>query len=243
MRALKDILMVILLCVLVALTCTQEGDVLDLKRRTAMNSGGLVSLYGGLDSGGGGLALPYLRSASAQIEVVGLDAWGVPNTVWGTGVFVSDNVLVTAKHVLNSRRKLSDVTIWNDGVTYAAIEILEDSDDDLALVMIEGRTGPTLRIGPPPPLGDNLVCIGSPIDRRNQDMKYLTISWAHVSSENYTGGKFVYDGFAYGGCSGGPVISRGRLVGVVVQKLRGQCGQGFAVKLHRLDPELMARIQ
>lgn len=251
MRTLKDILIVILLLVLVTMTCLQEGDVLDLKHQAFMQTGGLVSLAGGLASmnGGllptqGGLDLQFFRAATTTVAVqvrhAGLDVWGNPlsrpDTVEGTAVFVSDNVLLTAKHVVEHRIDTAAVAvICMDGRTYTAIEVLEDVDDDLALIVIEGRVGPYLRIGRQPTLGAALICIGSPLD------KQLIISWARLSREKYKN-QFIYDGFCNYGCSGGPIISGGRLVGIVNARLRSQAFLGFAAPIKRLDSDLMARI-
>jgi len=253
-HTLKDILIVILLAILVTLTCLQDGDILKTKRRVFMLEGGLQYVYGGLcslldDSGStkGGLVPTQggldFRAASATLSVAerpkGPITIGITETR-GTGVFVSDNVLLTAKHVVDDRTGLSGVKITGPGgVTYTAVEILEDADDDLALVFIQGRCGPWLSLGPWPVLGDDVTCIGAPLNFAPQ---HIITTWGRVSSENWAN-KFTYDGFTWPGCSGGPVIINGKIAGVTVSRLRRTASLGFAVPVDRLDPSLMARIR
>ena len=242
MCILKDILIVILLLVLVTMTCLHEGDILDLKRGVFLAEdglqslhGGLIQLKGGLDRLTGGSGLKHFRSCSATLWVTR----NPKSPTWGTGVFVSDNVLLTAKHVVEDRINDESVSIIGpDGVTYTAVEILEDADDDLAVVIIRGRSGPWMDMGPWPSLGDIVICIGTPF----QEQAQLIITWGRVSSEKWKN-KFVYDGFAWSGCSGGPIIVDGKLAGIVKARLRRTASLGFGTPINRLDPDLMARIQ
>ncbi len=150
---------------------------------------------------------------------------------------MSDNILLTAKHVVTG---LSDLKITgHDGVTYTAVEVLEDVDDDLAVVIIQGRRGPSLDLGPWPGLGDDVICVGAPLNFAPQ---HIITTWGRVSSENWNN-NFVYDGFAGPGCSGGPVIVNGKVAGVVVSRLRRTASLGFAVPIDRLDPSLLAHIR
>lgn len=253
MRTLKDILIVVLLSVLVVLTCLQESDILNQKHRTHMQEGGLVSLAGGLASlnGGlppikGGLDLYYFRAATAIISIAtreprqnavsgNRERFG---TSTGTAIFVSNNVLLAAKHVVENRIDNTAATVICGGQTFTSVEILEDVDDDMALIVVEGRTGPYMRIGRQPALGASLICIGNPL---NGDNDQLIITWARLSSEKWKN-YFIYDGFCNYGCSGGPIISGGKLVGIINARLAEQPYLGFAAPIDRLDPDLLARI-
>lgn len=243
MQTVKDILIVVLLLVLVLMTCSQESDILDMQHRVSRTEGGLVGVYGGLVSVEhrltpleGGSDATWFRSCSATLWVTEQLTFQV---VRGTGVFVSDNILLTVKHMIDKRTGLSGVLVIDaDGVKYTAVEVLEDIDDDLALIRIEGRVGPWLEIGPAPALGDDVVCVGTPFD---DDDLQLIITWGRVSSEKWKK-NFIYDGFVSPGCSGGPVIVDGKLVGIVEAYLRNSnASLGFATPVERLDPGLRAR--
>ncbi|MCK5600543.1 trypsin-like peptidase domain-containing protein [Candidatus Pacearchaeota archaeon] len=256
MRTLKDILIVTLLMILVFMTCTQEGDILKLRHRVFKLEGGLVQVYGwiarqvqeidvvkgGLAPADGGLGLPYFLSCTVTLVVT--ESIGSPITIGttrsrSTGVFVSDNVLLTTRHSVEDRINDVGVKITGpDGTTYTAVEILEDVDDDIAIIIVQDRRGPWMELGPSPSLGDGVICIGSPL----REYTNLIISWGRVSSEK-CGNSFVYDGFCWGGCSGGPVIVDGKLAGIIEAKLKDTASLGFAVPLNRLDPDLMARIK
>lgn len=245
MQTAKDILIVVLLLVLVFMTCSQESDILDMEHRVSRTEGGLVGVYGGLVSVEhrltpleGGLDVEYFRSCSATLWVTEQHPITF-QVVRGTGIFVSDNILLTAKHMVDERTGLLGVTVVGpDGVRYTAVEILEDTDDDLALIRIEGREGPWLEIGPAPVLGDDVICVGTPFD---DDDLQLIITWGRVSSEKWKK-NFIYDGFVSPGCSGGPVIVDEKLVGIVEAYLRNSnASLGFATPIERLDPGLRAR--
>lgn len=229
MRTAKDILIVILLVILLVSDSRQEDDILDTKHRVYMTERELAQLEDGLVSMKDGLELEHFLSCSATLWVM-----EGPISV-GCGVFVSDNVLLTAKHLVEDR---GVTVVGSDGVKYTAIEILEDADDDLAVIVIEGRQGPWLEIGKSPALGDDVICIGTPISEQAQ----LIITWGRVSSEKWKN-NFIYDGFVRPGCSGGPVIVDGKLVGIVEAYLPGSASLGFAAPIERLDPGLRARFQ
>ena len=214
------------------------GGLAFLDRKIARLEGGLETAPGGLDSANGGLE--YLRSSSAILRVMkSTTRDGITRvfTMQATGFFVSDNILITAKHVVKHRIAAASVSVIGpDGVTYRAVEVLEDRNDDLAVVIVAGRTGPYLELGVPPSLGDEVICIGTPLREDAQ----LIMTFGRVSSEKYRN-MFLYDGFCKPGCSGGPVIVHGKVAGVVSLHLLNSTSFGFAAPISRLDPGLRAR--
>jgi S1-C subfamily serine protease len=257
MKSFRNILILMVLATMAFLCNQQEQDIISLRHRVFNLEGGLMKTYGGLvflnrrisqlaggsapTDGGlapssfdGGLDLEYARAASVALKVREYPMWKA-----GAGVFVSDNIILTAKHVLEGRGSLSDVHPFTfDGRSYTVLEILEDSDDDLALVIVDRVSGPKLRMGVWPLLGDKIISIGFPMGNAGE----LSVFWGYVSNENYRGNKFMFHGFSRPGCSGGPVIVNGRLAGICIQYFEGCDSLGFAAPLERLDSELLARI-
>lgn len=220
-----------------------RGGLMQALKFIESNAKSINSPQGGLGSVKGGLGLNHFRSCTAALHVTKPNAIGPiilgTEVTGGTGVFMSDNVLLTAKHVVEDRINNAGVeVIGPNGVTYTVMEILEDFDDDLAIVILRDRRGPWMELGPSPSLGDEVICIGTPLISNDQ----LIITWGRVSSEKYLN-TFIYDGFCWGGCSGGPVIVDGKLVGITESRLNRTSSLGFAVPLNRLDPDLMARIR
>ena len=226
-----------------------KSRVIDLEGGLGSVEGGLGSgdkvtpvKYGGLAPAAGGLSLRDLRNRVAMVNVR-RHVWKGPissvKNSGGTGTFVSDNVILTCKHVVEKRIDDQSVTIVTEsGEVFVAVQVLEDVDDDLALVLIEGRAGPIMETGPPPNLGVEVTLIGAPF--AVNDNRQLTMAWGRVSREIY-GKDFLIDGFAWHGYSGGPAIVNGKIVGVLRARRTGTCGLGFAIPIHRLDPGLRAR--
>jgi hypothetical protein len=248
MRAVKDVLIVLLLAVIAFMTVVQEDDVTTLKKHAFTTTGGLymnhqrlIEIESGL-SVGYDLSGPLAVAAVLKTEKIVTDIFGIPQkrAFNASGVFVSENMLLTAKHVVEDRVSDASLTvITNCGITFSVIEILEDQDDDMALVVIDGVYGPHLKVGSRPRLGDHVMCVGSPF---KDEFKKLLVTWARIVGEDWQK-SFIYDGFAYHGCSGGPVIKDGRLVGIIRARLQGTGSLGVACYLDRLDPEILDRIR
>jgi hypothetical protein len=246
----------------------QDRDIRTLRHQAFSLEGGLHNMYGGLrflsdkidringglDSTDGGLVptrdrlapeltLYELRARTVVVTFL-YENWNGPimsvKEGGGSGTFVSDNLILTCKHVVENRIDDYSVTVTTeDGQTFAAVAVYEDKDDDLALIEIVGRIGPHLAFGPSPHLGADLILIGAPF---NSDMnRQLTIHKGYVSREKYEN-YFLLDSFVWHGMSGGPVIHDGKLVGVTTARRAGVCGLGYATPVHRLDAELMGMI-
>lgn len=247
MNTVKDVLIVALLSVLVVLTCLQEGDVLNLKHRTFVTEGGLIKTVQHVQSvEGRSYAFRKYMAATAILKIdktltndFGF-TWDTSSS--GSGVFVSPSMLLTAKHCVENRKSDASITVCSaGGMEYVVTEVIEDVDDDMALLVIEGVwEGPHLEIGTRPYLGDGVICVGSPFSYEN---KKLHLTWARVAAENCRKHSFAYDGFAWHGCSGGPVIRSGRLVGIIRARHNGGNALGYATYIDRLDPAIFDRLR
>lgn len=249
MRAVKDILLVLLIAVIAFMTCIQEDDVKTLKTRTYYNSVNLYMVHQRLRAVESGLMVGcnpndlLIASAMLEVEKTSTDIFGhqYKTTGYSTGVFVSSNALLAAKHAVKTRLSDASVTIVTiTGKKFTVKEIIEDTDDDMVLIIINETYGPYLEMGLRPCLGENLICVGSPF----RDERQLVVTWAKVTCEIWKeDGTFIYDGFCFNGCSGGPVILNGKVIGIIHARRRGTDSLGFACPVDRLDPEILTRIK
>jgi len=257
MKTVKDFLIVALLGCLAFMTYVQEGDCVTLKQRTFNQSGGLWNLHARLVKVEGGLSvgcfLKELRACAASLSlkkqdkgpgifrifINGKEQPQPPRNAGGSGVFISPTALLTAKHVVEGL--VGDITVTTpSGETFKSIEIIEDKDDDVALVIIDRPYGPWIQMDPTPvQLGDGLVCIGNPFSEKTEQR--LIVTFARVANERHNN-EFTYDGFCWHGCSGGPVIRNNRLVGITFARFSGGDYLGFATPIDRIDQEILDRV-
>jgi len=265
MKTLTNILFLVVLAMIVGMTAWQEQDIIDLKLRaynvenglvaaagwcqkvqgrltdlegglTSIEGGltsvegGLASVKGGLDPAKGGLTIDDIMGASVRI-VIGA---GMRMTA-GTGVFVSETVILTAKHVATAGN-IRSITNGR-GKTFTVVEVRKDANDDLAIIIVAERNEFWLETGPRPALDDSIISIGSPFVGINT---YFTTARGSVSTEKWCNGKFFFHGLAIPGCSGGPVIAHGTVVGIVIQKHFDTGSLGLALPIERLDLDLRA---
>lgn len=212
------------------------------------DEGGLESAEGGLVPSAGGLDLYRARAAvvmlSAKVRkqsaldvIIGRDG-SQTSYSYGTGTFMSDNTIITAAHVLEGFTELSDVEIKNEaGQTFTATSVTFDTADDLAVIQTSEKSRywlepdfETFR----PELGEVVIGIGV---QRSDIRRELIIYWAHVS-RRFSGSDFVFDGFAWHGNSGGPILAGGKIAGVCRARRTGTCGLGYATAMFYLDKDL-----
>lgn len=241
MKTLKDILIVMLLGFLAFMTYVQEQDVITLKQRTFWLTGGLTYNHKRLMrvEDVSKVGLPLAATAVVTGERISFNMFKVKSErkkFAGTGVFVSKTKLVTAKHVVIGDLVQKSIRIHaGSGQVYTVKSIALDKDNDLAVVTIGGEHEHFLPIGPRPKLGDRLSCIGNPGNEG------LMMTWARVANTCVLtkGGKMVFDGFTWYGCSGGPVIHKGKLVAIMTNRFNWKATLGLAEHIDRLDAGLL----
>lgn len=150
---------------------------------------------------------------------------------FGSGVFVSQDTVLTAWHLFNTEEEIN-VTIIYNGVEYPAAKILLDTDSDLAILYLDNiPEHPSMEISMEgdPPLGADIIMIGSPAHKNigqrvvkgnisnlyvedlisevcSNDPELLS-RWSRIVATTCT--------TAYGN-SGGPIIYKGKVIGIFV---------------------------
>ena len=141
----------------------------------------------------------------------------------GSGVIVAPNAVLTAKHVAVH----DNLTVRaNDGTEYAVTEVVLDTNSDAALLLIDGTfSEPALEVSCLiPSVGASIMCIGTPYEVILQNcVLHGRIVKTGVDAEDGENDLLILDAHIGPGCSGGPVVYRGKVVGIVTISI-GQLG-------------------
>jgi S1-C subfamily serine protease len=195
-----------------------------------------------------------LRTASQRIApaVVNVDTTGEVAT-WrgwrevggrGSGVIISaDGYVVTNNHVVRIQRQIArDIFVTlQDGRRFRATVLGTDSQNDIALLKIDGRNLPTAQLGDSDKLqvGDWVIAVGNPFGLGT------TVTAGIVSALNRSleglgapSGFIQTDAAINQGNSGGALAdSRGRLIGIntaIYSPVGANVGIGFAIPINRV---------
>ena len=239
-------------------TFYQSGGLWSIHNQLAKTEGGLSSMHERLTKIEGGLkvgcSLEEMKSCAAILSLKKLDKEcpgdfhifingkelpQLPRDGGGSGVFISPTALLTAKHVVEGL--VGDITITTaSGEIYKSIEIIEDKDDDIALIIVDRPHDQWMTLDTKPvQFGDTLICIGNPF--RAKANERLLVTWAKVADESCDN-EFIYDGFCWHGDSGGPLIRNNKLVGITIARHIGGNYLGFAVPVDRIDQEILEQV-
>ncbi|MCP4294756.1 MAG: Do family serine endopeptidase [Proteobacteria bacterium] len=150
----------------------------------------------------------------------------------GSGFIISsDGYIVTNNHVIDKADKV-EVTLFNEKI-YKAEVIGKDSQTDLALIKIDAKNLPVVKMGDSSKveIGDWLVAIGNPLGLDH------TITAGILSARS----RDIFNGIGYGkflqtdaainpGNSGGPLYNMaGEVIGINAAIVAGGQGLGFAI--------------
>src|SRR6202044_2746930 len=167
--------------------------------------------------------------------------FGMPNmpngheiiTGQGSGFFISgDGYAVTNNHVVQNAENVQVTT--DDGKTYSAKVIGTDTRTDLALIKIDGKDFPFVKLADTPPrIGDWVLAVGNPFGLGG------TVTAGIVSARGRDIGAGPYDDFIQidapvnKGNSGGPTFDvDGNVIGVntaIFSPSGGSVGIAFAI--------------
>ncbi len=144
---------------------------------------------------------------------------------FGSGFFVSNNLIATNKHVLNCGGR-GTVSIAGTRRTFPITASWSDPQHDLALVRVAGADKQPLTLSTQgwPAVGDDIYVAGNPEGLEG------TFSRGIVSGLRRGDGLIQFDAPISPGSSGGPVVDgRGHVVGVAVASVKQGQNLNFAV--------------
>jgi serine protease Do len=154
----------------------------------------------------------------------------------GSGFIVSpDGYILTNAHVVNGA---SEVTVkMTDRREYTAKVVGVDERTDVAVIKIDGKNLPTVKIGDPSKLkpGEWVIAIGSPFGFENSVTAGVVSATARsMGSNNYS--PFIQTDVAVNpGNSGGPLFNmNGEVIGInsqIYSRTGGYMGLSFAVPI------------
>jgi serine protease Do len=171
------------------------------------------------------LPYPNIFDSVVKIEVIGIDGkWR------GSGIFIRDNIILTAGHMVNGV-ELIDITLKSGEVVYGKSWYFEDPNlTDLGIIVVDTKNvEPTIKFSDAK-IGESVDAIGNPFGY----YPYVTrgIVSALSVNEDFFGCKnlLMVDCPLNPGNSGCPIINfRDELVGIAVGGMSYSDGIGFVV--------------
>ena len=134
----------------------------------------------------------------------------------GAGVLISDDGwIITAGHVVEDQEVMTVTMI--DGVKYMSVLIITDPNDDIAILKIDLKDAPHVKMGGVyPRLGESVYTIGHPLGVFNS-VSVGIVSNIYIDRSLFGVDLIMTDAEITGGNSGGGLFNMdGCLIGVVV---------------------------
>jgi S1-C subfamily serine protease len=158
-------------------------------------------------------------NASREKDIYGEDD-GEKRSWEGSGVYIGNNLFMTAKHVIEGQTKFK-LTLEN-GIEYKADYFYIESASDVGFIQVKGLVlcEPLVMNIQELRRGDTVYILGNPF---GLEFKFSAskgiVSAINRDAEGFFGNKLIFqaDAASYPGNSGGPVINElGEVVGILV---------------------------
>jgi S1-C subfamily serine protease len=169
------------------------------------------------------------RARTLTVRIRNVSCQGIGT---GSGFALTDDVLVTNRHVLAGAKEL-EVSTW-DGRTLAVDTAFVGVLGDLGIAIVSGKLPRVGTFGPPPVAGDSITAVGYPLGGP------LTLSTGTVVDRT-DGSDFGVPGQVVRltanvlpGNSGGPVLDRKGRIAAIVYAIEIASGFGLAIPVDTL---------
>ena len=157
-------------------------------------------------------------------------------TIMGSGAYIGKNMIITNAHVVANSTFLQ-VQKENDPNLYNAKILYTGDECDLALITVENKRFfknlKKLKIGGVPSLQSKVTTYGYPIGGERISITEGVISRIEIGTYAHSGKsaflKIQTDAAINSGNSGGPVMQRGKIVGIAFQARRSSNNIGFMI--------------
>ncbi len=177
-----------------------------------------------------------VQSVVAIASTVTTSYYGQTTSGTSTGsgfIITEDGYVVTNYHVVEDATAISVTT--NAGEVYAATLVGGDSTNDVAVLKVEGKDLPTVKIGSSSDLivGDQVVAVGNPLGELTNTLTvgYVSAKDRMVTTDGFAINMLQTDAAINSGNSGGPLFNmNGEVVGITSAKYSGSSSSGATIE-------------
>ena len=163
------------------------------------------------------LPLDNVVKIKVQNDVIAYEAYEIYNGWQGTGIFIKDDLILTAGHIVENADIITIIT--NDGEQHIAIDWYKESEADLGVIkVITPEKEKELKFDSAK-LGEGAWALGNSLGIDIVLTKGIISALNIDFEDNFFGNKniFLTDTAANPGNSGGPIFNKnGKIVGILV---------------------------